>query len=108
MPETKEKIAEREKIEALRPMSRLEFQILYSKCGSSGWVYGEFNETLYQQYLQRYGFFLCHILYLKNGKLPDEDGLITQLKKESDIFFIVDKDNLIHTISLGGTFEFYE
>lgn len=38
-------------------MSRLEFQILYGKCASSGWVYGEFNETLYQQYLQRYGFF---------------------------------------------------
>ena len=36
------------------------------------------------------------------------DGLITYLKENSDIFFLVDKDNLIHTISLGGTFEFYE
>lgn len=96
-----------EEMLTLKPMSRLDFQILYGKCASSGWVHSEFNETLYQQYLQRYGFFLCHILFLKTGKISEVDGLITYLKENSDIFFLVDKDNLIHTISLRGTFEFY-
>lgn len=98
---------EKEKKEALRPMSRLEFQILYSKCGSSGWVYGEFNETLYQQYLQRYGFFLCHLLYIKD-KQKDADGLLTKLNADSDIYFLIDKSRLIHTISLPGTTQFYQ
>ena len=92
---------ERKKIEALRPMSRLEFQILYGKCASSGWVYGEFNETLYQQYLQRYGFFLCHLTLLKTDRKIFEDVLLTQLP-DKDIFFLVDKSGLIHTISLPG------
>ena len=98
---------EREKIEDLRPMSRLKFQILYGKCASSGWVYGEFNETLYQQYLQRYGFFLCHLLFLKNKKI-DEDGLLTKLSEKSDIYFLIDTSRLIHTISLPGTTQFYD
>ena len=76
-----------EEMGTLKPMSRIEFQILYRKCTSSGWVYGEFNETLYQQYLQRYGFFLCHIIFLKTGKISEVDGLITYLKENSDIFF---------------------
>ena len=101
MSETDAERIEREKIEALRPMSRLEFQILYSKCGSSGWVYGEFNETLYQQYIQRYGFFLCHLLFLKYGE-ADANGLLTKLN-DSDIYFLIDKSRLIHTISLPGT-----
>ncbi len=103
----REEIEERKKIEALRPMSRLEFQILYGKCASSGWVYGEFNETLYQQYLQRYGFFLCHLFYLKYKK-TEADGLLTKLRKESDIYFLIDTSRLIHTISLPGTTQFYD
>ena len=97
--EEKEK---RKKIEALRPMSRLEFQILYGKCASSGWVYGESNETLYQQYIQRYGFFLSHLTLLKKDREIFEDVLLTQLP-DKDIFFLVDKSGLIHTISLPGT-----
>jgi hypothetical protein len=90
-------------IKDLRPMSRLDFQILYGKCASSGWVHGEFNETLYQQYLQRYGFFLCHIIFLKTGGEIEVDGILTNLKQESDIFFLEDKSGLIHTISLPKT-----
>jgi len=107
MKETKDERIKREEIEDLRPMSRLKFQILYGKCASSGWVYGEFNETLYQQYLQRYGFFLCHLLFLKNKKI-DEDGLLTKLSEKSDIYFLIDTSRLIHTISLPGTTQFYD
>lgn len=103
----REEIEKRKKIEALRPMSRLEFQILYGKCASSGWVYGEFNETLYQQYLQRYGFFLCHLFYLKYKK-TEADGLLTKLSKKSDLYFLIDTSRLIHTISLPGTTLFYK
>jgi hypothetical protein len=98
----REEIEKRKKIEALRPMSRLEFQILYGKCASSGWVYGESNETLYQQYIQRYGFFLSHLTLLKKDREIFEDVLLTQLP-DKDIFFLVDKSGLIHTISLPGT-----
>ena len=88
-------------IDYLRPMSRLEFQILYGKCASSGWVNGEFNETLYQQYIQRYGFFLHHLIILKYKNFKDNDTLI-KLNTNCDIFILVDKDKLIHTISLPG------
>ena len=105
MKETNDESIKREeieKIEALRPMSRLEFQILYGKCASSGWVYGESNETLYQQYIQRYGFFLCHLISLK-GNGFELAGLLTHSVEGSDIYFLVDESGLIHTISLPGT-----
>ena len=98
----REEIEKRKKIEALRPMSRLEFQILYGKCASSGWVYGESNETLYQQYIQHYGFFLCHLISLK-GNGFELAGLLTHSVEGSDIYFLVDESGLIHTISLPGT-----
>lgn len=82
----------------LRPMGRLELQILYANCAKSGWVHGEFSETIYQGYLTRFAYFYHYLLSLKNEK--SDDVLIPNAN--TSVFFIRDKDNLVHTVYLDG------
>ena len=89
-----------EELENLRPMSRSEFELLYTKCIASGWVVDlslvELR-NLYKQYLQRHGYFLYYIIVLKWQMFEVNDTLIIQ---NGDNFRLLDNDNVEHIINL--------
>jgi hypothetical protein len=87
-----------EELENLRPMSRSEFELLYRKCLESGWVQANFNlENLYNQYLQRHGYFLYYIIVLKYQMFIENNTLINV---SEDNYSLIDKGKFPHPINL--------
>jgi len=87
-----------EELENLRPMSRSEFELLYRNCLASGWVQANFNlENLYNQYLQRHGYFLYYIIVLKYQMFIENNTLINV---NEDNFNLIDNGGFRHLINL--------
>lgn len=87
-----------EELENLRPMSRSEFEVLYRNCLESGWVQANFNlENLYNQYLQRHGYFLDYLM-----KLNPENKQLNEffIEGENNVINLIDNTNTDHNVEL--------
>jgi hypothetical protein len=84
----------------LKPMSRLKFQILYNSCAQSGWVDGEFSETMYLKYLLRYAYFLDYLQNLYYVLNDTKLELPFFIDEGNQLVFLIDDSDLLHPVYL--------
>ncbi|MCF8423351.1 MAG: hypothetical protein K9H41_03295 [Bacteroidia bacterium] len=89
-----------ETYDKLKPMSRLKFQILYNSCSQSGWVDGEFSETMYLKYLLRYAYFLDYLQNLYYVLNRTKLELPFFIDEGNQIVFLIDDSDLLHPVYL--------